>query len=604
MTVAPPARQPRPRTNPVTVLRRATAAWRRLSPFFRTSPTQMLLLVIGSVIAGFAEAALLGLVAAIAGALSQGQTEVAVHVGPVSLHASGGVMLGAAAALAVTRGALQLLLAYLPASMSARAVASLRRRLFDAFTVSAWPVKAAERDGQFQSLMSTHINSSSQAIISLGNGLSVLLVFFSLLVSAFALNLPAAVVLTVASVGLFLGLRPLAGRLRRQASKLSAENIEYSKAVQEVVLMAEETEVFGATRTYRDGFYTLIDAVRQPMLRTRFLSSAVPTLYQSIALLMLVVALAVVSLMGTERIATLGGVVLILVRALTYGQQIQTAMTNLDERIPFMHRLADAIENYVSHPRQDGEQPLPVIEWFGLRDVGYTYPGGREVLRGVSFTVAMGEAIGVVGPSGAGKSSLVQMLLRLRDPAHGSVQVNGRDVREFRRDDWQRRVAYVPQTPQLIWGTVADNIRYHRPHLSDADVEAAARRARIHDEIMSWPDGYDTVVGQRAAAVSGGQSQRICLARALADQPEVLILDEPTSALDVRSEALVHESLGQLKGEMLIFLVAHRLTTLSFCDRVMVVVDGQIEDFDAPDHLLATNGFFREITEITRSRSN
>jgi ABC-type multidrug transport system fused ATPase/permease subunit len=564
----------------------------------------MVLLVVGSVIAGFAEAALLGLVAAIAGAMSQGQAEVAVHVGPLAVRGSTGVVLGAAAALALARGALQLLLAYLPASMSARAVANLRRRLFDAFTASAWPVKAAERDGHFQSLMSTHINSASQAIINLGTGLSVLLVFASLLVSAFALSLPAAVVLSVASVGLFLGLRPLARRLRRQAAALSAENIEYSKAVQEVVLMAEETEVFGATRTYQDGFYTLIDAVRQPMLRTRFLSSAVPTLYQSLALLLLVVALGVVSLLGTDRIATLGGVVLILVRALTYGQQIQTAMTNLDERIPFMHRLADAIENYRAHPRQDGEEPLPVIEWFGLREVRYAYPGGREVLRGVSFMVARGEAIGIVGPSGAGKSSLVQLLLRLRDPVHGSVQVNGRDVREFRRADWQRRVAYVPQTPQLIWGTVADNIRYYRPHLSDAEVEAAARRARIHDEIMSWPDGYDTVVGQRAAAVSGGQRQRICLARALADRPEVLILDEPTSALDVRSEALVHESLSRLKGEMLVFLVAHRLTTLAFCDRVMVVVDGQIEDFGAPDHLLATNGFFREITEITRSQSH
>ena len=178
--------------------------------------------------------------------------------------------------------------------------------------------------------------------------------------------------------------------------------------------------------------------------------------------------------------------------------------------------------------------------------------------------------------------------------------INGVDARLMRRDQWRRRVAYVPQTPQLLWGTVADNIRFYRPHLSDVQVQVAARRAHIHDEIMSWPAGYDTVVGQRAAAVSGGQRQRLCLARALADGPDVLILDEPTSALDVRSEAAVQDSLESLRGEVLLFLVAHRLTTVSICDRVMVIVDGRLQALDKPAQLLIDNDFYREVNEITR----
>ncbi|WP_240645905.1 ABC transporter ATP-binding protein [Georgenia sp. SYP-B2076] len=564
----------------------------------------MTVLVTTSVVAGFAEAALLSVVGAIAGALSQGHSEVAVHIGPVHLTAAPSLMFVLGISMAVLRGALQVLLAYLPASISAQAMADLRRQLFDSFIRASWPVKATERDGQFQSLMTTHINSASYAVITIGTGISVSVVFATLLVSAFVLSLPAAALLSVVSVGLFLALRPLARRLRRHASALSAENIEYSKAVQEVVLMAEETQVFGATASYKETFYRLMDAIRAPMMRTRFLANAVPALYQSIALLLLVVALGVVFIIGLDDIATLGAVVLILLRASTYGQQLQTAVTGLDERIPFMHRLADAVERYGANAQRDGDEPLPpTIEDIGMTDVHFSYHGEREALSGLTFRVRRGEAIGIAGPSGAGKSSLVQLLLRLRTPTTGRLEVNGRDAQVFRREEWQRRVAYVPQTPQLIWGTVADNIRFYRPELTDEDVETAARRAQIHDEILSWPQGYDTVVGQRAAAVSGGQRQRICLARALAENPEVLVLDEPTSALDVRSEALVKESLHSLKGQITLFLVGHRLSTLSFCDRIMVVSGGRLEAFAAPSELLATNAFYREVTEITRQQS-
>ncbi|WP_248257719.1 ABC transporter ATP-binding protein [Georgenia sp. EYE_87] len=595
---------PRGRSNPITVARKARAAWRRLAPFFQTSRLKMFLLVAGSVLAGVAEAALLAVVGAIAGALSNGVTDVTLKLGPVGLSEPLDVMFAAGVGLAVVRGALQMMLAYLPASMSAHAVANLRRLLFDSFTRAAWPVKASERDGQFQSLMTTHVNATSYAIITLGTGISAALVFVTLLVSAFVLSLPAAVMLSVVSTGIFLMLRPVSRRLRRHAAALSTENIEYSKGVQEVVLMAEETEVFGASPSYLDAFHHRIDGIRRPMLRTRFLAQGVPALYQSIALLLLVLALGVIALVGMGEIASLAAVVLILLRALTYGQQVQTAVTGLDERVPFMHHLADAVERYTANPRQDGPRHLPeVVERIGMRGVRFGYGPDTEVLKGLTFSVGRGEAIGIAGPSGAGKSSLVQLLLRLRIPTAGALEVNGTDAREFRRDEWQRRVAYVPQTPQLVWGTVADNIRFYRPHLTQEDIESAARRAQIHDEIMSWENGYDTVVGQRAAAVSGGQRQRICLARALADRPEILVLDEPTSALDVRSESLVKNSLHELKGSITLFMVGHRLSTLSFCDRIMVVADGRLEAFAPPHELMATNSFYREVTELTRQQS-
>ena len=598
-----PSPPKRPRSSPLAVVRRARRAWRRLAPFLGASRVKILVLALVSVAAGLTEAALLASVAAIAGSLSVGESTVVASLGPIDVDAEMSTVFVVGFALALVRGALQILLAYLPANMSTTAMASLRRRLFDAFTSAAWSVQASERDGHFQSLMVTHVNSTCQAILAISSGITGALMFSTLLVSALALSVTTAIIIFLTSTVLFFGLRPFSRRLRRSSKLLSGQNVEYSQQVQEVVLMAEETQVFGASDSYRQQFYAAIEQVRAPMLRTRFLSRGVPALYQSLALLLLLGALLVVSVMGTSGIAALGAVVLILIRSLTYGQAIQSSITHMDELIPFMNRLGDAIENYTTHPQQDGSRPLPGIHQLGMDNVRFSYVPGKEVLKGIDFSARTGEAVGIVGPSGAGKSSIVQLLLRLREPTEGMLQVNGEDARTFRRRDWQQKVAYVPQSPQIIWGTVADNIRFYRPDLTDADIETAARRAQIHDDIMSWANGYQTVIGQRASAVSGGQRQRLCLARALADNPDVLVLDEPTSALDVKSEMLVQQTLEQVKGEVILFLVAHRLSTLAICDRVMVVVDGRLQAMDDPAHLATTNEFYREVSEITREQS-
>ena len=229
--------------------------------------------------------------------------------------------------------------------------------------------------------------------------------------------------------------------------------------------------------------------------------------------------------------------------------------------------------------------------------MSFAYEPGQPVLREIAFEIAGGEAIGIIGPSGAGKSTLVQILLGLRSPTGGRYLVNGTPADQFARKDWHRLVAYVPQDPQLLYATVAENIRFLRD-IDDEAIRHAARLAGIHDEIMAWPDGYETVVGPRANAVSGGQQQRICLARALAARPQMLILDEPTSALDPHSELLIRESLHGLRHELTLFVVAHRLSTLDLCERIMVILDGRLEAFGTPESLQSTNIYYRSAMQI------
>ncbi len=203
----------------------------------------------------------------------------------------------------------------------------------------------------------------------------------------------------------------------------------------------------------------------------------------------------------------------------------------------------------------------------------------------------------MIGPSGAGKSTLIQILLRLRDPDSGRYLVNGQAAQDYRAADWHKRVAYVPQEPRLLHASVADNIRYFRDY-SEEQVERAGRLARIHEDIVAWPQGYETVVGPRADAVSGGQQQRICLARALVGRPEVLILDEPTSALDPHSESLIQESLTALREELTLFVIAHRISTLDICDRVMVIIDGRMVAFNTVATLKDENAYYRSASAL------
>ena len=211
----------------------------------------------------------------------------------------------------------------------------------------------------------------------------------------------------------------------------------------------------------------------------------------------------------------------------------------------------------------------------------------------VSLRLDPGEALGVIGPSGAGKSSLAQLLLGLRRPDTGRATVSGVPLQEVDRQWWSRRVAFVAQHPLLFTGTVAENIRFFRPDISDEAVRAAAREANVLQDIMGLPHGFDTHLGERGSQLSGGQRQRLSIARALAGSPEVLILDEPTSALDGHSEAMIRDALRRLHGRMAVVIIAHRMSTLDLCDQLLVLEAGRVTAYGTPEELRASNDFYR-----------
>lgn len=214
----------------------------------------------------------------------------------------------------------------------------------------------------------------------------------------------------------------------------------------------------------------------------------------------------------------------------------------------------------------------------------------QPVLRDVSFTVRAGERVALVGPSGAGKSTIASLVMRFYDVTSGRITIGGTDVRDMPLAELRGEMAIVPQEVLLFGGTIRENIAYGRPGASDAEVEAAARKANAHAFIETFTQGYDTIVGERGIQLSGGQRQRIAIARAVLKDPAILILDEATSALDTASEKLVQEALDKLMEGRTSIVIAHRLSTVRHADRILVLQGGTVLQSGTHDELIADAG--------------
>lgn len=233
-------------------------------------------------------------------------------------------------------------------------------------------------------------------------------------------------------------------------------------------------------------------------------------------------------------------------------------------------------------------------------DVGFCYPGDRSVpvLFNVSIDAKPGEIIALVGPSGAGKSTLVSLIPRFYDVTSGSVHVDDLDVRTVRLADLREAIGIVPQETTLFSGTIRENIAYGKLDADDGEIEQVARAAHAHEFITDFPDGYQTIVGEKGVKLSGGERQRVAIARALLKDPRILILDEATSSLDSESERLVQDALETLMQGRTTFVIAHRLSTVRRADRIIVLDNGRVVEEGTHQSLLVSGGLYKQLHDI------
>ena len=271
------------------------------------------------------------------------------------------------------------------------------------------------------------------------------------------------------------------------------------------------------------------------------------------------------------------------------GTQITEALAGLDR----IHEL-----RAMATEREEDQDRAPLTSVRGdieFQDVSFAYEPGKDVLKSVSFRAAAGSTTALVGSSGSGKSTLISLVMAFNRPDRGRILVDGHDLAQVRLRDYRSHLGVVLQENFLFDGTVAENIRFAKPHASDAEVRAVSRVAHCHEFIEGFEHQYDTIVGERGVKLSGGQRQRVAIARAILADPALLILDEATSSLDSESEQLIQDGLSALRQGRTSFVIAHRLSTIQSADQILVIEGGQIVERGNHAELLARGGRYRQL---------
>ena len=375
----------------------------------------------------------------------------------------------------------------------------------------------------------------------------------------------------------------LIGRLGKMSIRMSEANRKLAERMLMSVLAMRLIRVFGQERREQDLFAKASEGMRQAMFRIERYSATISPL-QEVSQTALFMAILVGGTLSSARVA-----LPVLVTFLVLLQRVQPHLRGLEgSRMAIASAKGPLREvEWLLDPAGKPGPPTGTGRYHGLkegisfREVEFHYatrPGAGAALESVSFDLRAGRTTALIGPSGSGKSTIVNLLCRLLEPTAGTVLIDGQDLAAIGPAEWRARISLAGQDIELIDGTIAENITYGAPGLPRAGIVAASRAADADTFIAALPSGYDSEVGSRGLNLSGGQRQRIGLARAIARQPDLLILDEATNAVDDVSEDAVMRLLRESRAGMTILVISHRASTLAFCDDGVVVADGRVAE--------------------------
>jgi ATP-binding cassette subfamily B protein len=560
---------------------------------------QILLISVFAFINGLLEAGFLVIIARIALALTDGSDSIRVR-GELELSTHQGLAISTA--LIAIRLVFSLGVVRVSTSLVYSVGVNLRLRLSHAFLDSSWATQQAQPVGTLQQLVVSFPTQGSNLIYSLAASLGAGITLVAMMAVSLIVNFIATLTVFVA-LFLFSGiLRPLRNRLNRQSTASIAPQMSFSNGVAQIGTLGLEIHSFGVKEQVKHKVDQLIFNEGEAQRRVGVISNSISPTYVSLAYLAVVTAVLLIAIFGTEQLGSAGAVMIIMLRTLGYGQQLQNGSVSISLIQPFTDLIERTIDSYRFSTEKNGTIKLERIRTIKFDQVSFSYLPNMPVLSKISFEIKHGEAIGVIGPSGSGKSTLVQLLLGIRNPTSGSITANEIELGEIEKASWNSKVAFVPQDATLITGTVAENIAFYRPDISKEQMIEAARSAHVLVDIQKLPQGFDTDLGERGQQLSGGQRQRLAIARALVGNPELLILDEPTSALDMKSESVIRDTISSLNGYVTVVVIAHRLSTLDVCDRMMVIQDGQLKAFATSIELAADNEFYKDAIRLAEVR--
>ncbi len=533
------------------------------------------------------------------------------------------VLAGAMVAIAFATAALSMVERWLSATIGEGLIYDLRAALFD--HVQRQPINffARTQTGALVSRLNNDVIGAQRAVTgTLGTVVSNIVTLVVTLAAMAVLDWRLTVLSLVLLPVFLLPAKKVGGQLAgitREGFDLNA-SMNGTMTERFGVSGALLVKLFGRHDDERDHFSERAARVRDIGIRSAMYSRT------------FMVALTLVGAVGTAAVYLVGGREVIngsittgtLVALGVFVTQIYSPLTSLtNARVDLMTAFVsfDRVFEVLDAPNPITDKPDAVeltdpLGRIEFDHVTFAYPSGAEssvaslesaaqlaapdlgagpVLTDLTITIEPGEFVAIVGPSGAGKTTLSSLVPRLHDVTDGAVRVDGHDVRDLTQASLRAAIGVVSQDPHLFHESVADNLRYAKPGATDAELEAAARAARIHDVIAAMPDGYRTVVGERGHRLSGGEQQRLAIARMLLKDPAVVILDEATSNLDSENEAAVQDALSQALAGRTSLVIAHRLSTITDADRILVLDHGRLVEQGKHQELLDADGLYADL---------
>lgn len=565
-------------------------AWRQLKPFLPPR-SRLRIAAIGamSFAGGLAESMILVILALTA----DGLIRHAEHVSLAGQSLTPRTAILVALLLLVVRVAMTVTAAAVSATFTAAVVRTAQGDLLTSYLRSSHEARSARPSGDLTTVTVNHGRSTGDLASAFATAAASICGLIAFGGTSLAVNPIAAAGIAAMGVVALSLIRPLRKRARTAAHSYTELSRTVGQETTEIEALHREIEVFRVGTPVLRRMRGVIDSSADRRRAVNFYAGVIPPLFQSVLLGAAVLSL--LALVGTTKggsLASVGAVVLLLIRSMSSAQQLVTANQKLLELTPYAAGVHGLMRDFrEGEPRRGNERPDQLLP-LELRRVGFTYDGVSPVLTDVSVIFGDGELVGIVGPSGAGKTTMVELLLGLRVPTSGELVCGGTELSRIDPDEFAKRVAFVPQSPVVITGTVAENVDLFRG-LPEDRIRAAIKAAHLDDEVSALPDGIHTRLGPDDRSLSGGQQQRLIIARALAGEPEILILDEPSSALDAISEDAIRRTITEIPNGRLVIVIAHRYSTLRSCTRILAIADGRVEEDASPAEVAARSDFFK-----------